>query len=466
MKYCILYHQNKLRGWIGLPYALVHDGDVIPLRREEFNALLVCDGQTDIEAGHLQKVQSTLQALVEKGFIYFTDEPKEMDREQYYHHFDNRYIRDFYWSITGRCNYKCRHCYINAPDAALGEMTHEEAINTIDQIADCGVYHLLISGGEPMVRQDFWSLIDYALLKEIQIDQIYTNGSLLTDNILDGFERRGIKPEFSISFDGVGWHDWMRRVRGAEQKALDALMRCKDRGFSTNVEMCVHRGNAEAIRDSVNALVKTGTRSIKFSEVSGSSLWRQNASGYDMTTREYVEAVIRYLPAYFEDGMPIDILFGGVVKLFKQSEEYRLIAEFDKGTDTCLNRHICGAVRSTCYIGPDGRLLPCMPIACVPEQSLFPRIQDIGLNAALKDSFLMEFVDRRVKDLLEYCKTCRECPYHLRCGGGCRATAVIAGERNLMGPDPNRCLMWKEGYREKVHEACDTAISKYCHKRQ
>ncbi len=464
MKYCILRPQYQLRGWIGFPYAVVHDGDVFRLSREEFNTALLCDGQTDTEAIQSQAVQDTLHSFEEKGFICCGETPREMEREQYYHHYHNRYFHDIYWSITGRCNFKCRHCYLNAPDAAMGEMNHEEAICVIDQIAECGIYHLLVSGGEPFVRKDFWSLVDYALRKGIHIDQVYTNGWMLTEEKLDEFDRRGIKPEFSISFDGVGWHDWMRGVPGAEQVALDALRRCTRRGFPSNVEMCIHRGNMDTIRESINVLAETGTGSIKCSEVSSTELWRQNADGNDMTTQEYNDAVLRYLPAYFEDGMPIDVLFGGVVRLTKGSANYWPVAEFDEGTEKCLNRHICGSVRSSCYVAPDGRLLPCMPVAAVPDQSIFPLIQDIGLQAAMRDSFFMEFADKRVKDLLEVCKTCRECPYHLKCGGGCRAMAVSYGEKNLMGPDPSRCIMWKEGYLEKVHEVCDAAIGKYCGK--
>ena len=464
MKYSMLCPQYKLRGWIGFPFALVHDDDVIRLSREEFNALLLCDGKTDVEAIQDKGMNDTLHSLAAKGFIRFSEKPEEINREQYYHHFDNRYIHDIYWSITGRCNFRCRHCYINAPDAAMGEMTHEEAIQVIDQMAECGIYHLLMSGGEPFVRKDFWELVDHALEKGIQIDQVYTNGWMLTDRMLDKFEERGMKPQFSISFDGVGWHDWMRGVNGAEQAALDALKRCHQRGFSTNVEMCIHRGNMDSIRESINRLADFGVRHIKFSEVSNTELWKQNAEGHELSIREYTEAVLRYLPNYFEDGMPADLLFGGVVELFKDSTEYRPIAEFDEGTEKCLDRYICGAVRNSCYLAPDGRMLPCMPIAAVPDQSLFPKVQEMGLQAALKESLFMEFAKRKVKDLLEACRTCRECPYHLRCGGGCRATAVMGGEHNLMGPDPHRCLMWKEGYLEKVHAVCDDAIQKYCGK--
>ena len=461
-KYCFISPQYFLRGWIGFPFALVHEGHVIHLNREEFNALLFCDGKTDTETIPLKGIQNTLHSFEEKGFVQFSDEPKELNRDQYYHHYNNRYFESAYWSITGRCNFRCKHCYLNAPNAEMGEVTHKEAISIIDKMAECGIYHLLISGGEPFVRKDFWELIDHILEKGIQVDQIYTNGWMLTDRMLDEFEKRGMKPEFSISFDGVGWHDWMRGIQGAEQAALDALRRCRERGFLTNVEMCIHRGNAETIRESVRLLAGTGARSIKFSEVSQTELWKQHAEKNDMTTPEYIEAILRYIPRYYEDGMPIRLLFGGVVELRKGEAGYWPIAEFDEGTEECLKRHICGAVRKSCYIAPDGRLLPCMPIAAVPDQSVFPKVQDIGLQAALKDSFFMEFADRRVKDLLDACKTCRECPYHLQCGGGCRASAVMEGEKNLMGPDPSRCLMWKEGYLQKVHEVCDRAIEQYC----
>ena len=464
MKYYMLCPQYKLRGWIGLPYALVYDGEVIHLNREEFNALILCDGVTDLESIRIGGVSDTLRTFEQKGYICFADSPKEIEREQYYHHYDNRFFKEVYWSITGRCNFRCRHCYINAPDAAMGEMTHEEAIRVIDQMAECGIYHLLISGGEPFVRKDFWSLVDYALEKGIRVDQVYTNGWMVNNTLLDKFEERGMKPEFSISFDGLDWHDWMRGVRGAEQAALNALKYCYLRGFPTNVEMCVHRGNAdpEIIRETIDVLADCGTGRIKFSEVSGTELWIKNADGNAMSTREYIEAVLRYLPYYFKDGMPMNLLFGGVVTLYKGSTDYAPVAEFGDGSEGCLNHFICGAVRSSCYLAPDGRMLPCMPIAAVPDQSMFPKVQEIGLQAAMKESLFMEFAQRKVKDLLAVCKTCRECPYHLKCGGGCRAAAVMEGENNLMGPDPFRCLMWKEGYLEKVHAVCDEAIRKYC----
>ena len=75
--------------------------------------------------------------------------------------------------------------------------------------------------------------------------------------------------------------------------------------------------------------------------------------------------------------------------------------------------------------------------------------------------YYIQYVNMQVKDLLKVCKTCRECPYHLKCGGGCRAEAITEGENNLKGPDPYRYLMWKGRYLDKLHEVCDRAIEKY-----
>ena len=48
----------------------------------------------------------------------------------------NRFVRTAHWSITGKCNYRCRHCYMSAPDAKLGEIDHDTMMDLARQIAD------------------------------------------------------------------------------------------------------------------------------------------------------------------------------------------------------------------------------------------------------------------------------------------------------------------------------------------
>ena len=263
--------------------------------------------------------------------------------ENYCDPLDKRCSEQVLWTITGRCNFRCRFCCVNTPDTALDEMTHLEAIQAIDRMAKCGVLSLKISGGEPFVREDFWSLVHCALEKGMKIDKIYTNGWLLTDSVLDQFEQRGMKPEFCVGFDGVEKHDWMRGIKGAEQAARNTLIRCYLRGFPTSVEMNIHRGNMDVLRETVDTLADFGVRKIICHEVRNNDMWKRYAAGNEMSTKEYVEAVLRYIPEYYADGMRVDVRFEGVVELYKGGK-YKVIDGTDHGN-------------TSWYIDSDGQVM-------------------------------------------------------------------------------------------------------------
>lgn len=455
-----------LRGWEKMNAVLVKRpaNQTKLLTIEEFGLFMLCDGETNMEAMPLDKRQRELLAdYIKKGAVVQSETPCPITADQAYRFYPNRFVKSIFWSVTGRCNFRCRHCYMDAPEGALGELTHEEAIELIDQMAECGVLTVDITGGEPFVRQDLWEMIDRLLSYKITIGQVYTNGWLLTDAILDKFEERGLKPEFSISFDGIGWHDWMRGVTGAETAALHALKRCRERGFLTNVEMCIHKGNVDTIRETVNCLAQLGVPLMKCCSVAQTPLWCANAQGNDMSIPEYMEAMLNYLPYYYQDGMPMDLILGNLVRMNRGKPSYETTSEKYDGTENCLNCHLCGVVRYSCYITPEGRLLPCMPMTACKEQEQFARVQEIGLRKGLSDSYYMQFVDKRIKDLLAVNEECAACPYKYKCGGGCRATA-LEQTGNLLGPDPEKCFLFKNGYVEKIHQVADAAIAKYCSK--
>ena len=452
-----------LRGWQKMAWVLVERPDnlIQKLSRERFQVLLLCDGETDLSSSLLsESMKNSLQQCEAENIIESCTKPCPLNKDQYYRYFGNRYVSTVLWSITGKCNYRCRHCFMDAPNAALGELSTDEALNLIDQMAECGVLQVDITGGEPFVRKDFWQLVDRMIYHKMTIGMVYTNGWLLTDKVLDEFERRNLYPEFSISFDGIGWHDWMRGVPGAEEAAIRALQLCKKRGFSTNVEMCLHRGNLGVLMQTVEALCSVGVQAVKASYVVPTPLWSHNSDGNMLSDQEYFEAMLRFIPEFYKAGRPVELLLGNIIYLHR-NKPYKVVAERYDGTQKSLDDHLCDAARWACYITPEGRLLPCMPMTSSPAQKLFPRIQDIGLKCGLSDSFYMKFVDGRVKDLLKSNAECNACSYRYKCGGGCRASALLYGDHNLMGCDRTMCMLWKEGYVDRIRKAADEAIAKY-----
>ena len=453
-----------LRGWEGNAWILIQrpQNHSWRLTAEQFQALMLCDGETELSNDWLdENIRQELKQLTEDGLIEVSSSASPLRPEQYYKYYHNRYVERVFWSVTGRCNFRCRHCYMDAPDAALGELSTEEAFDLIDQMAECGVQNVDITGGEPFVRKDFWQLVDRILSHKMVINQVYTNGWLLDDSILDKFESRGLKPEFSISFDGVGWHDWMRGIPGAEEAALRAFGLCKKRGFYATASVCIHRGNVSSLPQTIEALRTVGVTEAKTSNVDMTDLWRCHSEGNAMTQQEYMDAMIPYITWYYEAGRPIeDLEFGGIARLRKDAPG-ELSARYYDGTEACMDCYLCGATRKSCYITPEGRLLPCMPMTSSPEQSKFPRVQDIGLQKGLSDSYYMQFVNGRVKDLFAANQECAGCSYRYKCGGGCRAAALTGADHDLMGCDRDMCMFWKNHYDERILQTIREAEAKY-----
>lgn len=130
---------------------------------------------------------------------------------------------------------------MSAPHAKYGELSHENCIRIIDQLVQCGVQSVSLTGGECLVRKDFLELVDRMLSYGINIYTIYSNGALVNEKLLNELDSRGIHPEFNMSFDGVGQHDWIRGINGAEEAVIQAFKLCREKGFPTAAEMCLHR---------------------------------------------------------------------------------------------------------------------------------------------------------------------------------------------------------------------------------
>ncbi len=461
--YYSLKPEYLLRGWEGMAWMLVRrpENQLTALSREMFQTLLLCDGETELSAPDLDgETLAALREAEEKGFIQPGETPQPLAEDQYYRYYKNRYVNKIFWSVTGRCNFRCRHCYMDAPDGMLGELSTEEALEMIDQMAECGVLRVDITGGEPLVRKDIWQLIDRILSHHMVIRNFHTNGWLLDDEVLDGFERRGLHPLIAISFDGVGWHDWMRGRKGAEEDALRAMRLCQSRGFTVSVGMCIHRGNVSSLPATVEALRAVGVEDIKTANVDPTDLWNRHSEGNGMTREEYIQAMLPYIEWYYKAGRPIKQLeFGGIARL-RQDAPGELSVRCYDGTESCLDNYLCGAVRWSCYITPDGRLLPCMPMTASPKQELFPKVQQIGLRQGLSSSYYMQFVNGRIRDLLAANAECAGCDYKYKCGGGCRANA-LASDQDPMGCDRQMCMFWKNNYDARIQQAIEDAETKW-----
>lgn len=448
-----MYYKFKsnylLRGWQKLPYALVDNetNQILFATAQMASIFHLCNGKVDLESLiFTQQQRDMLEKMHELGYLEKHSEPSPLLPEQEYHQYPSRFIRSAHWSITGRCNYRCKHCYMSAPHAKFGELSHEQCMRIVEQLAECGIHSVSLTGGEPLLRKDFMEIVKALLARNIRITTIYSNGKLVTEELLKELVACGIRPEFNLSFDGVGWHDWLRGIDGAEKIAINAFRLCHEMGFPTGAELCLHRGNKDTLRESVKLLGDLNVRSLKISPVVAVGEWSAMPSEMSLTDEEVYETYLEYLPKYIEDGRPMGLMLGNLFAC-DGSEKYIIPGYHNLCESNMKNHCICGHARTHMYIAADGRILPCMPLAGADEVAAkFPLITETELKDALNDSWYMSCIDTKLKDFLENNEECSSCEHRLNCAGGCRGSALNYDSSNYYGIDRAACLLFKNGY--------------------
>ena len=149
------------------------------------------------------------------------------------------------WNLTRTCNLKCRHCYTTSADVPFpGELTHDQAMGVLDDLSGFGIPALILSGGEPLSRFDFWQLAERARTLNFRHLSLSTNGTRLTGENADRVAALGFD-YVGISLDGIGaMNDWFRGVDGAFADALAGVRACKARGVKVGLRFTITEDNA------------------------------------------------------------------------------------------------------------------------------------------------------------------------------------------------------------------------------
>jgi len=96
---------------------------------------------------------------------------------------------DVHLDVTYRCNERCVHCYLDHDDH--GEMTTGEMLDVIDQLAEAGVFFLTLSGGEVLMRMDFFDILEHARSLQFCV-KIKTNAFMIGEKQADRMRELGV----------------------------------------------------------------------------------------------------------------------------------------------------------------------------------------------------------------------------------------------------------------------------------
>ena len=214
------------------------------------------------------------------------------------------------WNITRACNLKCIHCYAKAVRRTSDEeLTTEQGLKLIDDLAAFGVPVVLFSGGEPLVRADLHKLVKYAAHKGMRA-VISTNGSLITEEWAISLKDVGVS-YVGISLDGLGKvHDDFRGVKGAFQMALNGIISCQKAGLKVGLRFTINKLNKDDVPGIFDIVEEMNIERICFYHLvysgRGSNLIDMDLSHDE--TREIVDLIINRTKDMHDRGLKKEVL--------------------------------------------------------------------------------------------------------------------------------------------------------------
>ncbi len=147
------------------------------------------------------------------------------------------------WNITRGCNLNCVHCYARAVGISREkELSGDQAMAVIDDLAKFGSPVILFSGGEPLFRTDLIDLAEYAVNKGMRA-VISTNGTLIDAQKAEDMKEIGLS-YVGVSLDGMEEvNDRFRGKKGAFRDALNGIRNCQEAGLKVGLRFTINRSN-------------------------------------------------------------------------------------------------------------------------------------------------------------------------------------------------------------------------------
>nr|WP_092072950.1 putative heme d1 biosynthesis radical SAM protein NirJ1 [Dendrosporobacter quercicolus]NSL48830.1 putative heme d1 biosynthesis radical SAM protein NirJ1 [Dendrosporobacter quercicolus DSM 1736]SDM51936.1 putative heme d1 biosynthesis radical SAM protein NirJ1 [Dendrosporobacter quercicolus] len=214
------------------------------------------------------------------------------------------------WNSTKTCNLRCRHCYMDSDARKYDdELTTGEARRFIDDLADFRVPVLLFSGGEPLLRPDFFELAAYAAERGIR-PTLSTNGTLITPEVARRIKAIGIG-YVGISLDGLREvNDQFRGRDGAFQAAMEGIQNCVAAGQRVGLRFTINRHNLQELNHIFDFIEAENIDRVCFYHLVYSG--RGNSmTGEDLTaaeSRQAMDIIIHRTRDFEERGLAKEIL--------------------------------------------------------------------------------------------------------------------------------------------------------------
>ncbi len=353
------------------------------------------------------------------------------------------FVREYrpvvFWNLTDRCNLACAHCYgRSGPDSGTeNELSTDEALALIDDFAAMGVPLILLSGGEPLLREDLPELARAAGERGIRT-ALSTNGTLITPGAARMIRDAGIG-YVGISLDGASpeTHDAFRGTRGAFERAMEGFARCREAGIRTGLRVTLTKENYGELAALIDLAAAEGASRFCLYWLVPSGRGNEIYDRLQVGPEEVDGALtLLYRKARETDPGAMEFL---TVDAPQDCVHLLRAMERDGSPDVCEAEALVRSLNGGCSAGtrvanvdPRGDVYPCQ----------FARSPGFLVGNVRERPFSRIWQDAQNPVLSRFRATprdlsgkCGRCGYRDLCGGGCRVRAYAAGGDHA-APDP------------------------------
>lgn len=314
------------------------------------------------------------------------------------------------WELTYACNLQCVHCLSSSGQRDPRELSTDEAKKVIDELRDLQVFYINIGGGEPMVRRDFFELVEYSVANRIGV-KFSTNGAFI-----DADKARRLASmdylDIQISLDGVdaATNDPVRGA-GSYDLARRAMDNLAGAGFGPfKISVVVTRHNVPQL-DDFKELADSYGAQLRITRLRPSG--RGVDSWHDLhPTNAQQRDIYSWLLNHGESVLTGDSFF-----------------HLNALGDPLPGLNMCGAGRVVCLIDPIGDVYACPFV--IHEDFRAGNVRETG---GFTDVWRRSELFTSLREP-QSAGACASCGSFDACQGGCMAAKFFTG-LPLDGPDP------------------------------
>jgi radical SAM protein with 4Fe4S-binding SPASM domain len=307
--------------------------------------------------------------------------------------------------LTYRCNERCIHCYLDHDDH--GEMTTAEIKDLLDQMADAGVFYLTISGGEILMRRDFFEILEHARLRTFCV-KLKTNGVLIRQKEAERLRALGVETvQISIYSHRPEVHDAITKMPGSFRQSIEAVRFLRMQGLFVilaNVIMVQNAGDYKSVR----------------------------ALAAELGAKCIIDPTITPMMDGDRSILQLNVDHAALQEVFRNEDLVGNVEEFcappQSVDEDRLDMLPCSAGHTACYVSPYGDVYPCVQFPLPSGNVRRTKFVDIWRGSPQ----LKEVRSITLRDM----PTCSKCTHGASCTR-CPGLAYLEG--NMRGPSSQDC---------------------------